>query len=280
MTTSDGRALIDAGWVQGVTFDAPGASYDLNAPAGSAALGRIQPRTIRHQSGECLVLISHACDIQAEDEKYVETLICQQHDPNSPVVRRWDQNSPQRFLIDPTTGYVADARHRIKVAKPALLTMVHHGQLMDEERLYRFVEWLTRRYDRPTVPDHIHDLFHRPVHQALNRLDDEDGGFWEQFNRAVNEIRVTLPTEMSPPYSIGVVYLTASSLSVEQADAIDDVHQVIRQAAHEEIHVPERPVVIELDEVPFKVMRRTQPLIIEYPSWGDDETAQPPWAQR
>ncbi len=280
MTASDGRALIDAGWLQGVTFDAPGASYGLNALAQSAEFGRVQPRTIRHQKGECLVLISHACDIQAEDEKYVETLICQRHDLNSPVVRRWDQNSPQRFLIDPATGYVADARHRIKLAKTALLTMAHHGQQMDDERLNRFVEWLTRRYDRPTVPDHIHDLFHRRVHQALNHLDDLDAEFWAQFNRAVNEIRVYLPTEATPPYSIGVVYLTASSLSVEQADAIDDVHQVIRQAAHEEIRVPERPVVIELDEVPFRVMRRTQPLIIEYPSWGNDETAQPTWAQR
>jgi hypothetical protein len=35
----------------------------------------------------------------------------------------------------------------------------------------------------------------------------------------------------------------------------------------EQVRVEGAPAVIELDEVPFGVLRRTQPLIIEYPSW-------------
>ncbi len=271
--------LLAAGWQQGVLFDAPRASYELNilstSEDQSLELGRI--RAIRAR--ERLVLVSHACDIQAPDETYIEALICKRHDPNDEILGRWDQNSPRYFVVDPRAAYVADASHRVKIEKGALLTLGHHGLAMDELRLYRFVEWLTRRYDRPTVPDAIYERFHAPVSAALRTLPFDQPGTHGAFNLATNEIRVALPTETFPPYRIGVVYLTLSSLSEEQLEAIHEVHQIIAAAADNAVIVETEPVIIELDEVPFRVLRRTQPLIIEYPSWENDEAAPPSWLQ-
>jgi hypothetical protein len=269
--------LLAAGWKQGVLFDAPRASYELNVLSASEdpslELGRI--RAVRAR--ERLVLISHACDIKASDERYIEALICKNHNPNEEILSRWDQNSPRYFVVDPEAAYVADASHRVKIEKDALITLRHDGLAMDELRLYRFVEWLTRRYDRPTVPDALYERFHAPVSAALRTLPVDRPGAHRTFNIATNEIRVTLPTETLPPYRIGVVYLTLQGLSEEQLEAIHEVHQIIAEAASNEVIVEMEPVIIELDEVPFGVLRRTQPLIIEYPCWDNDEAAPPGW---
>lgn len=267
--------LLAAGWRQGVIFDAPGTSYDLNILSSECSLERGRPRALRR--GEQLVLISHACDIKADDEKYVEALICRKCDPNKGILGRWDQNSPRYFIVDPQAAYVADASHRVKISKDALSSLSHHGCVMDELRQYRFVEWLTRRYDRPTVEDPVYERFHAPVNAALKELEEAGSEVWQSFNLVTNEIRVLLPTETRPPYTIGIVYLTLPAITEEQAEAIDEIHRIITEAANKDVRVQDPPVVIELDEVPFGVLRRTQPLIIEYPSWGDDNAAQPTW---
>jgi len=266
--------LLAAGWRQGVTFDAPGTSYDLNILLSGDAFERGRPRAIRQ--GERLVLISHACDIKAENEKYVEALICRRHDPDNAILGRWDQNSPRYFIVDPQTAYVADASHRVKIVKNALLSLSHYGCPMDELRQYRFVEWLTRRYDRPIVPDPIYERFHAPVNAVLRDVQESRPEVWQTFNSVTNEIRVSLPTQERPPYTIGIVYLTLPTITVEQTEAINEIHQIITDAASNEVNVQNPPVVIEVDEVPFGVLRRTQPLILEYPSW-EDEVAQPTW---
>lgn len=267
--------LLAAGWRQGVLFDAPGASYDLNILSSGGTLELGPSRAVR--GGERLVLISHACDIKADDERYVEALICRKHDPDKEILGRWDQNSPRYFIVDPKAAYVADASHRVKISKDALLSLSHHGLTTDELRLYRFVEWLTRRYDRPTIPDPVYERFHAPVYAALRRLAEGEPKVWKDFNVATNDVRVRLPEEARPPYSIGIVYLTLPALTEEQTEAINEVHRIIVEAADEEVSVNDPPVLIELDEVPFRVLRRTQPLILEYPSWGDDEAAPPTW---
>ncbi len=267
--------LLAAGWRQGVMFDASEISYDLNLLSSENTFERGRPRTIRQ--GERLVLISHACDIKAEDEKYVEVLICRKYDPNNDILGRWDQNSPRYFIVDPKAAYVADASHRVKIIKHALSSLSHHGCPMDELRRYRFVEWLTRRYDRPTVPDPIYERFHAPVYAVLKGLQESRSEVWQTFNSVTNEIRVSLPTPDRPPYTIGIVYLTLSTITVEQTEAINEIHQIITNAASDEIRVLKPPVVVELDEVPFGVMRRSQPLILEYPSWEDEGVAQPTW---
>lgn len=269
--------LLEAGWRQGVLFDAEGASYEWNVPSSAGRLTPGPAREVRTQKAERLVLISHACDIKAADEKYVEALICRKHDPSDRILARWDQNSPRYFIVDPNAGYVADASHRLKIAKSALSSLHHYGVPMDELRLYRFVEWLTRRYYRPTVPDPVYQRFHVPVYAALRELARRQPDTFDKFNSATNDVRVILPEQTRPPFTIGIVYLTVPALSETQIEAIDKVHRIIAEAVDEDVHVQDRPVIIELDEVPFGVLRRTQPLIIEYPSWGDEDAAPPTW---
>lgn len=270
------HSLLTDGWLQGVIFDAPGASYNRNALSSKGMVEPQYPRTVRGK--ERLVVISHACDITSDEEKYIEALICKRHDPDANVLGRWDQNSPRYFIVDPNEAWVADASHRVKIDKTALSSLNHYGCAMDEHRQYRFVEWLTRRYDRPTVPDHIYERFHTPVYAALNELAETGAAKWRAFNTAVNEIRVRLPQETIPPYTIGVVYLTSSVLTEFQAEAIDEIHSVIIRAMNEEVRIEDPPAIIELDEVPFGVLRRTQPLILDYPSWEDDDNARPIWS--
>jgi len=277
----DGRErphpLLAAGWHQGAMFDAPGATYDLNILSSEGGLEQGQARAIRTQRGERLVLISHACDITANDEKYVEALICRKHDPSEHILGRWDQNSPQYFIVDPSAAYVADARHRVKIAKDALLSLSNDGLAMDEIRLIRFVEWLTRRYDRPTVPDAIYERFHAPVYAAFQRMEKERSQAWNIFNLATNEIRLTLPKESRPPFTIGVVYITLQTPTKVESEAIEEIHRIIVEVADKEVRVQNPPVTIKLDEVPYGVLRRTQPLILDYPSWEDDDAAPPAW---
>jgi len=267
--------LLTAGWQQGVLFDAPDASYALNivAPEGDIAQGEV--RTVRTR--ERLVIISHACDITSNDEKYIEALICRKYDPNAEILGRWDQNSPRYFIVDPAEAFVADASHRLKISKNLLATLTHDDLAMDELRFYRFVQWLTRRYDRPTVPDDIYERFHRPVYSALGELAGTRTELFELFNAETNEIRVVLPEGLEPPYSLGMIYLTLPALTPEQLESINGIHRVIAEAAGEHVYVAEAPVIFELDEAPFGVMRRTQPFIIEYPSMENESAALPSW---
>ncbi len=266
--------LLAAGWCQGVTFDAPGASYSLNVLSAEGVLEQGQPRRVRQK--ERLILISHACDIKSGDEAYVEALICKNLNPSKEILGRWDQNSPRYFIVDPDAAWVADASYRIKLEKQVLSTLSHYGCAMDDLRQYRFVEWLTRRYDRPTVPDHIYERLHAPVVGALKDLHATQSMTWTLFNIAVNEIRVSLPVEQHAPYTAGIVYITIDTLTAEQADAIYDVHRLIVSVVDSQVLINEPPVILELDEVPFGILRRTQPLILDYPSWEDD-AASPTW---
>jgi hypothetical protein len=268
--------LLEAGWIQGVMFDAPGAAYGMNVSQGNST--SLAPENVRHvRASERLILISHVCDIVAPEEKYVEALICKKYDPTKDILSAWEKNSPTYFVVDPNLAYVANASHRVKIAKETLLSLNHYGNSMDRLRQDRFVQWLARRYDRPVVPDHIYKRFHRLVYAELNRLHEESWEPLKTFNQVVHEIRIYLPIEESPPYSVGVVYLTRSALTAAQAEAISEIHRVVVGSAHADVNVEGLPIMVELDEVPYGILRRTQPLIIEHPSWEDEEAASPTW---
>ena len=140
------------------------------------------------------ILISHACDIQSKDEKYVEALICKKHDPNDKLLGRWDKNSSSYFVVDPKELHVANASHRIKIEKNALLSMSHDGCAMDDLRQDRFIEWLARRYDRTTVREHFYGQSHKPVYAQFESLSEAKSGPWETFNQAIRDIRIFLPS--------------------------------------------------------------------------------------
>lgn len=278
MTSHDVSAppppLFELGWRQGVTFSAPGAAYEVNRRAGDV----FEPARERAaKQRERLVLISHDCDLRSGEESYAEALICKQQDPvkQRSLLARWDKFSPRMFIVDPAAAWVADARHRIKVAKSDLAVCASHGSAMDALRHDRFVAWLARRYDRPAVDDALHDGFHAPAAALLRALESEHSELLGLFNAAVHEMRVTLPSEASPPFEIGIVYLTKSGLSEREAEAIDELHARLVEAATDDVSVRPSGVVEALDDIPFRVIRRTQPLIFDYLS-SEDDAAPPP----
>lgn len=76
---------------------------------------------------------------------------------------------------------------------------------------------------------------------------------------------------------MAIVYITRSVVTEEQVEAVIDVHRSIVTSVADEVRVNDPPSIIELDEVPYGVIRRTQPLIFEHPSWGAEDAAPPVW---
>jgi hypothetical protein len=147
---------------------------------------------------------------------------------------------------------------------------------MDEIRFFRFVEWLTRRYDRPTVTDELYEAFHRPVYRALNELLENDAEILRTFSRAIHDIRASITSETRPPCELGIVYLTALGVSEQELDAIENIHTVIAGAVADSVIVLD-PVLLPLDEVQHMAMLRTQPLTLDDVSADDSESAPSLW---
>jgi hypothetical protein len=270
----DAHPLLAAGWQPGVLFDAPGAAYAWNDPhtkqVGSLQLVG-QPRTIRTR--ERLVLISHPCDITSSDEERVEALICKRHDPDKEQgwLTNVQRNSARYFVVDPQAAYVAVASYRVQISKTALPSLTPDPPVMDEDRLLRFTDWLARRYDRPTVPDRIYNVFHRPIYDTLRLLDGEPT--MAAFTGAVHDIRVKSPQRMQPPYDMGLlILLRPPGLSEAGANALDNVRARLEGALQSEQIVLPLPIDLwPLDEVPYRLILRTHPLMIEYLSYEGDE---------
>jgi hypothetical protein len=275
----DDHQLLAAGWKPGVLFDAPGAVCGWNIAhdneAGSLQIVG-QPRTIR--KSERLVLISHPCDITSRDEERVEALICKRHSrtKNREWLKRVERNSARYFVVDPEAAYVAVASYRIQIAKEALSSLAPDPLVMDEVRLSRFIDWLARRYDRPTISDRIYNTFHRPIYAALEKMDADP--VMSAFNDIVHEIRVKPSQRHQAPYDMGLLFLVHSeAYSVEGATAIDAVAAAIESELDpNQIDLPLRIEYFPVDEVPYRVILRTQPLMLEYLSYEGEEIAGAP----
>lgn len=265
-----GQRLYEAGWRQGSVFATKALAFSANRLQPGAADVAVHRRNLKGK--ESLVVISQDCDIVSLDEPFVEAMICSLTSPER--ARRLDRNSARWFVIHPDTGLIAEAKHRLAIAKEALELFTPAPWPSESVRFRRFVRWLGRRYDRPALPTALVDLFQQPVSAALEAIEHDDPGMMAVFSQAVHEIRVTEPRTEFPPYSLNV-YLMArgDGISDAQARAIDQVSEVILTASPSDAIDIDQVVVRFEAEMSVAEYFRTRPLFLEYLTYVGDEIA-------
>jgi hypothetical protein len=168
------------------------------------------------------VVASQDCDIVAklDVEPYVEALGCSTvEDANK---RKSYARSARYFEVDPITGLVVHAMHRVLFDKRALPHLTPSPWPASAERLKRFIRWLGRRYTRPPLPDDFESAFVTQANDIFSRLAKRPA--FRKFNEVVEDIRIYPPTREKPPFVIDVMLLLAETgISKEAAEAIDEV---------------------------------------------------------
>lgn len=269
----DGDALLKAGWRQGTLFGASTLSFSWNdLSLDGEGNERITKEERQVKSGEKLVLISQDCDIKAsvDKEPYVEALICKRY--NQKFVDRVSRTSARWFVVNPTTGLVAEAKYRLSLAKRVLSQLLPEPWLAGSTRLDSFVRWLGRRSDRPAIPDPIVDAFQKPFESSIAELRQEMPEVFTAFNRVVSDIRISLPQSKVPPFEIHLVLLIeVDGLSEEEANAIDFVDQMTRASLDTNlVHLADIRVLTE-EEISLKEFYATRPMYLDYYTYLGEE---------
>lgn len=277
-----GQDLLDAGWHQGTIFTARSVYFLWNETPGSPGEGQTAIGSRRVKPKEKLVLVTQDCDIITDEtrEPYVEALICRV-DRRRDFLERIDRNSARWFVVDPESGLVALATYRVQIAKRVLAGLSPGPWPGGPKRLQRFIRWLSRRYDRPAVPDPLVEAFQRPFEEMLERIHDESPSVGAAFNRAVSEVRVSVPPNETPPFDLHVVLMLGSdTLTREEADAIDHVERaVLGRFGSGDARVGTGGVYARTeDEMSVAEYFATRPLFLEYLTYRGDavEGAEPP----
>lgn len=270
----DGDALLKAGWRQGTLFSSSTLSFSWNdLSLDGEGNERITKEERQVKPSEKLVLISQDCDIKAsiEKEPYVEALICKRY--NQKFVAQVSRTSARWFVINPTTGLIAEAKYRLSIAKRVLSQLLPEPWPGGSNRLDRFVRWLGRRSDRPAIPDPIVDAFQKPFEKSIAALRQERPGIFAAFNRVVSDIRISLPQSEVPPFEIDLVLLIeADGLSEEEADAIDFVKQITRASLDTNLVYLDPDIrVLTEEEISLKEFYATRPMYLDYHTYMGEE---------
>lgn len=269
-----GESFLDRGWRQGALFSAPSACITWNALSGSGADEPITQQHRKTKSGEKFVIITQDCDVSAleQQEPYVEALLCKTY-KNREFLSKIGRNSARWFVINFDTGLVAESKYHVQFAKQVLSILTPELWPDSPKRLEQFIRWLARRYDRPAIPDAIVDAFQRPVEQVFNLLAEEQPDVVLAFNKVVYEVRISLPTNESPPFNLQLMLLIDSDgSSREQTDAIDIVTRAVRANLNpKDVHLhPEVRIVTE-ERISMAEYYATRPLFLEYFTYKGDE---------
>jgi hypothetical protein len=89
---------------------------------------------------------------------------------------------------------------------------------------------LTRRYDRPAIPDRIVAAFQKPMNKRMDRLEKKQAAIVETFSQVVSEMRISIPANEEPPFAIALLLVTERlEISETEAQAVDQVMAEIAQ---------------------------------------------------
>lgn len=274
-----GSMLLEAGWKQGVLFTSGTARFVYNrVPTQQDEQFAVSPERAL-KPNEKLVLITQTCDLKANnDEPYAEALICK-IEKSQKMLNSAERNSARRFLIDPETRLVAQAKYRVVLAKELLMQHTSEPWPSGLDRFERFVRWLARRYDRPAVPDQIVEALQQPLEATLARIDQEHPQRGAAFSRAIQEIRVNLPATEEPPFDLQLVFiLRGYGIDQDESDAISATIDEIRGSLDQDIvQLHDDIRLVTEEEISVAEYRATRPLFLEYLTYKGDEVegAQP-----
>lgn len=270
-----GVNLREAGWRQGALFTAPALQLVAMDAAGPDAQHTHVQFTRNLKSKEKCVLVTQDCDLVAreDEEPHVEALVCSPYRLGSRFLTSIDRNSARYFLIDPTTGLVAQAKYRLLLTKHALQPLSPTPWPSSLKRFNRFVQWLARRYDRPAIPNAMVNALQKPVEHVLAQLDQEHPSLGAALSRAVHEVRVNLPDSEEPPFRLQLVFLVrVGELSEAELQAIDTAADAIWQNVDRDIvHLLPEHRILSPDQMTLAEYQATRPLYLEYLSLEGDE---------
>jgi hypothetical protein len=225
-----GEELFESGWRQGTLFTAPWACFSWNKFPECAIDEQIIQETRKIKSNEKFVLITQDCDIVASEsenvEPYVEAILCKIE--KQKFVQRISSKSARWFVIDANIGLVAHAKYRTQFDKKALSSLNPEQWPNGPNKLDEFIRWLARRYDRPSIPDALHEAFQRPLVEKIAILVREQPDIFAAFNKIVSDIRINRPSNEAPPFNLQLILLIDSiELTAEEANAIDIFEQAL-----------------------------------------------------
>lgn len=262
-------------WRQGVLFSAPEVSVAWNERSTDTP-SRVITKCRKPRSGEKFVVISQTCDIKAKkgDEPYIEALLCSR-EKNVTYLARVDRNSARKFVISTDMNLVAEAKYRVLLDKDMLDILAPEPWPGTAERYNRFVRWLARRFDRPALPDKMVEAFQIPVENILKQIDEESPTIGMAFSQAVYELRVNMPENEEPPYTLSLLMMCKQDeLSIEEADAISYVFDIIHSNLDTSIiHLDPEKRFLTDEEISLKEHRATRPLFLEHYTYKGEEIA-------
>jgi hypothetical protein len=228
-----GETLFELGWQQGTLFSAPSACFSLNKFSDQDPDKPIVQETRKTKPNEKFVLISQDCDIVASeaenDEPNVEAILCKPE--KQKFVRRISSKSARWFVIDANSGLVAHAKYRTQFDKQVLNSLTPESWPNGPNKLDEFIRWLARRYDRPSIPDAMHEAFQRPLIERVAEFEQENPDVFAAFNRVVSDVRVNRPANQVPPFDLQLILLIRSEgLSEEELNAIGVFERAVRDS--------------------------------------------------
>ncbi len=265
--------LAQAGWRQGSCCSADAMAVATNEVSDGTTNGLVMVRSKKLKRRHKLVIVSQTCDIVARPnvEPNVDALVCKfEQDQN--FLAKVERNSARAFVIDPNTGLVAWAPHRLQLSKQLLATLRPEPWPSTEERRARFIRWLARRYDRPAIPDAVVEALQRPMIEVLDHVLDKQPLVARAFSQAVHEVRVRLPEHHQLPFELQLYLIVRGNRRTsEEAHAIDIVLAAINtglDSARVEL-LPAR--ILSLEDISVAEYQATLPLYLEYHTYQGQE---------
>lgn len=243
-----GQLLLNTGWTQGVTFDAPDIFLTFNSPTKDGKGIEQKKKIVKNK----LVLITQDCDlvIREDIEPYVEALVCNfMAIPDSQFL-----NSARYFVIDLENSLVAQAQNKVLIKKQLLENLVPDAWNWHPLQFNQFIRWLCRRYGRPAIPDEIVKVFQDPVIQNISTLFSENKNAASQFSKIVREVRIKLPSKDAlPPFNLELLIIgkeeeLQNGLSSEADKALKTVINTIESATNPDMVTLQPNIRLRLEE--------------------------------
>lgn len=275
-----GQALIEKGWLQGSVCQVPnGLRVTRHVPG--VAEGDCAVESVSLPTDQFLVIVSQDCDIKGA-ESNVEALACMRSSDRT-ALHNGRRNSVRTFTITHDEsfgeGLLVDARRRVILSKTLLATLTPEDWPGDAARLDRFRRWLAHRFDRPAIPDEIVESFVDPANKALKTLSERRPGVMSAFSLAIEQIRIRLPSSVSPPHEVNLLLLSLVPLMEMPRASADDIVTVMDEVgkamdpglAFIGDYVIRGPAELSLEEY-----RATRPIFLDQYSFRGDEQIGPP----
>lgn len=164
------------------------------------------------------VVATQDCDLVADEfnEPFVELILCTQ-DPKEEL--RGKSRSGTRWFDIKDSSLVAHSAYRITIRKSTATSLTIEPWPSNTEELFRFRRWLEKRQGRVPLPDEITDAIVKPLRKVIDG--NRKSGYIKAINKVVDEIRMTLPLEASPPFSFSLILLMDGELNIAEAEQFE-----------------------------------------------------------